>query len=182
MSNANGWSCFGLNPNKIVIRYLNWAFRSSFVAVFFSAALAFFGLCLLFAILIYASGMNKPHCVYVNGVEFGTTGANFMDAFALSWTTFSTVVCPTRNCLVAGTEILSNACLTSHIVTIFYASGLRINSPGNINDQWRSQTMHGNYSSDHYGVFCRYSFCQCLWCDCFCEGDENRILRPSGIQ
>jgi hypothetical protein len=159
MAGDNGCKIFGINPNKIVVQYLNWAFRSSFVAVFFSAAAAFYGLCLGFAILIYASGMNKPDCVYVNGVAFGTTGANFMDAFALSWTTFSTVVCPTRNCLVAGLVILSEPCLTSHIVTILYASGLRISLPGDINDQWRRSPMHGNYNSDHYGVFCRYSFC-----------------------
>ena len=84
---------FSLKYDFLVIKYFHWTFRSSFSAVFCSGAIAFFGLTLLFAVLIYFSGMNKQSCIHVNGVDFGTTGANFMDAYALSWTTFSTVVC-----------------------------------------------------------------------------------------
>jgi hypothetical protein len=137
-SQDKGCSCFGFQPNKLVIQYLNWAFRSSFVVVFFSAAVAFFSLTVGFAVLIYASGMNKPNCVYVNGVDFGTTDANFMDAYALSWTTFSTVVCTNLElscCRIRYSRYSQkNVSHLSHCNHI-YAAGLRINLPGNIIDQ-----------------------------------------------
>jgi hypothetical protein len=62
------------------------------MAVIISACAGFFFFTLLFAVFIYGLGMLKPSCIYVNGVDFGTTGANFLDAYSLSWTTFSTVV------------------------------------------------------------------------------------------
>lgn len=90
---TSGCACCGVRPNELVIRYLNWTFRASFFAVIFSGALAFFGLNLFFALLIWWSGKNRPSCIYDNGAVFGTTSASFSDAFALSWTTFSTAVC-----------------------------------------------------------------------------------------
>jgi hypothetical protein len=84
-------SCFGIHPNLLVIRYLNWAFRSSFFSVFLSAALAFFSLTLLFATFMHISGVRSPECIHVNGVDYLQNTTNFMDAYALSWTTFSTV-------------------------------------------------------------------------------------------
>jgi hypothetical protein len=62
------------------------------MAVILSACAGFFFFTLLFALLIYGIGMHRPSCIHVNGVDFGTTGANFLDAYSLSWTTFSTVV------------------------------------------------------------------------------------------
>ena len=85
-------NCFGVQPNASVIRYLHWAFRSSFMAVILSAMAAFFSLTLFFGLIIMGIGLNKPDCIHVNGKDFGTTGATFLDAYALSWTTFSTVV------------------------------------------------------------------------------------------
>lgn len=63
------------------------------MAVLLSAAVWFSSVTMIFAILIYFIGMRNPDCVHVNGVAFDSPGgANFMDAYALSWTTFSTVV------------------------------------------------------------------------------------------
>ena len=110
---------FSLKYDFLVIKYFHWAFRSSFSAVFCSGALAFFSLTLLFAVLIYLSGINKPSCIHVNGVDFGTTGANFMDAYALSWTTFSTVVRSSifhviaRNIVFFLHLLFSDPCLTT---------------------------------------------------------------------
>jgi hypothetical protein len=85
--------CCGLNPNQFLITYLFWAFRSSFMAVLLSAAVWFFSLTILFAIFIFLLGVYKPSCIHVNGEDFASFGAaRFMDAYALSWTTFSTVV------------------------------------------------------------------------------------------
>lgn len=75
----------------IIMQYLNWAFRSSFTAVILSATAAFFMLTILFALVIIGMGMRRPDCIYVNGEDFSKGGA-FLDAYALSWTTFSTVV------------------------------------------------------------------------------------------
>lgn len=54
-------------------------------------AFAFFSLTLFFAVLFHASGVRKPECLHVNGVDYGQNTTNFADAYALSWTTFSTV-------------------------------------------------------------------------------------------
>lgn len=79
--------CFGFSPNEIVMSYLRWSFRASFAAVFLSAALGFLGATMLFAFMIWRIGVRHPDCI--GGVDFEND--YFMDAFALSWTTFSTV-------------------------------------------------------------------------------------------
>lgn len=96
----SGCLCCGCSPNRWVTTYLNWTFRASFFKVLFSAALGFYALTLFFALLIFASGTNHPRCVHVNGKDFGQSGPGdrFSDAYALSWTTFSTVV--RRRCSV----------------------------------------------------------------------------------
>ena len=83
----NGGICCGFTPNQLVMNYLRWSFRSSFAAVFLSAALSFLGFTMLFAFLIWRIGHRHPQCI--GGVDFEND--YFMDAFALSWTTFSTV-------------------------------------------------------------------------------------------
>lgn len=88
-----GCGCLGLKPNRIVVSYLFWAFRSSFLALFLSAAVWFFMFTLGFAAMIYIAGRNKPECIHVGGYNFDEEGGPyFLDAYALSWTTFSTVV------------------------------------------------------------------------------------------
>uniref|UniRef100_A0A6U5MNB7 Potassium channel domain-containing protein n=1 Tax=Grammatophora oceanica TaxID=210454 RepID=A0A6U5MNB7_9STRA len=78
----------------MVTNYLHWSFRSSFLVFVLSGALVFFALTLIFALLMWVVGQYEPHCIHVNGQDFGDEvgdGNEFSDAFALSWTTFSTV-------------------------------------------------------------------------------------------
>jgi hypothetical protein len=46
---------------------------------------------ILFSAFIVIAGRMDPQCVRIGGKEFASSGAAFADAFALSWTTFSTV-------------------------------------------------------------------------------------------
>jgi hypothetical protein len=90
-------TCFGIQPNQLVTQYLHWTFRRSFMAVFFSAALGFFGINIFFSVLLLINGRTQPMCVQVNGISFSNyTGSSlyrdFGDAFALSWTSFATAV------------------------------------------------------------------------------------------
>jgi hypothetical protein len=47
---------------------------------------------LIFAALILWAGRNRPVCIHVGTETFGNSTNRFGDAYALSWTTFSTVV------------------------------------------------------------------------------------------
>lgn len=48
---------------------------------------------LLFAVFLMLSGDHWPKCIIVSGEHFDVSeGTSFSDAFALSWTTFTTVV------------------------------------------------------------------------------------------
>jgi hypothetical protein len=80
--------CCGISPNRLVVGYMNWTFRNSFGTVLMSAILWFFTWTLIFALLIWAALESEPTCV--NGTEYHSDF--FHDAFALSWTTFATVV------------------------------------------------------------------------------------------
>lgn len=93
--NESRWIC-GLRPNLFVTQYLFWAFRSSFMAVLLSSAVWFFMLTAIFTLLIFIIGIRNPVCISVGGEDFGEDKGIWkkaMDAYALSWTTFSTVVC-----------------------------------------------------------------------------------------
>ena len=57
-----------------------------------SACAAYFVITLVFAAAFVVIGHHKPDCIQVAGQPFSSDGA-YLDAFALSWTTFSTVVC-----------------------------------------------------------------------------------------
>jgi hypothetical protein len=80
--------------NALVIRYLYWTFRSNFMAVFLSAAVAYFFVITMFALGIWSIASRKPSCV--TGVEGGIKpdAAGFSDSWQLSYTTFSTAVRP----------------------------------------------------------------------------------------
>lgn len=78
-----------LNPEKLVTSYLFWAFRSSFIAVLISAALWFGLITFAFASVLFGLASYAPNCLYIAGKDFD---GQFMDAYALSWTTFATVV------------------------------------------------------------------------------------------
>jgi hypothetical protein len=83
----SGWSA-----NALVIRYLYWTFRSNIMAVFMSAAFAYFFAVTLFALGIWSIAIRNPTCVggLEGGVKPDATG--FLDCWHLSFTTFSTVV------------------------------------------------------------------------------------------
>jgi hypothetical protein len=52
----------------------------------------FYLLTALWGIAIYGVGTYQPNCIYVGDFDFETGGGHFIDAYAISWTTFSTVV------------------------------------------------------------------------------------------
>ncbi len=76
----------------VVNKVLFWTFRKNFFIVLLSAAFSFYVFTVLFATCIYLIGRRAPQCIHVNGLEFDHQNVTkFVDAFALSWTTFSTV-------------------------------------------------------------------------------------------
>ncbi|KAL3940249.1 MAG: hypothetical protein SGBAC_005184 [Bacillariaceae sp.] len=77
-----------ISPEKLVTSYLFWAFRSSFLAVLVSAALWFGLITFGFAAVMYFFAWRAPKCLYVAGEDFN---GQFMDAYSMSWTTFTTV-------------------------------------------------------------------------------------------
>ena len=89
---GKGCKCFGVQPNELVIKYLNWAFRNSFMAFIMSAAIFYYVWCIWFALLILGSGLHKPECISADGLNFKEAGSFFANAFSLSWQTFSTTV------------------------------------------------------------------------------------------
>lgn len=90
----NWFEIAGIKPNAILVNYFNWTFRANTFKVFCSGMLAFYGCTLIFALIFYWAGNSNPDCIHVNGRAFAvnsTSTQDFMDAYALSWTTFSTV-------------------------------------------------------------------------------------------
>jgi hypothetical protein len=102
------WTCFGLcggggadgggggmssgiNPNQKLAMWLHWMFRVNFVFLFAVMCIMFFTLVIIFAGFITLAGVIDPQCVRVGGNPFNEANTAFADAFALSWTTFSTV-------------------------------------------------------------------------------------------
>jgi hypothetical protein len=81
----------GINPNQKLALYLHWMFRVNFVFLFGVMCVMFFALVILFAGFITVAGNIDPQCVRIGGEEFDKENTAFADAFALSWTTFSTV-------------------------------------------------------------------------------------------
>lgn len=65
-------------------------FRVNFIFLFALSCLVFFALTILFAGFITLAGRIDADCVQIGGQPFGFNFAAFADAFALSWTTFST--------------------------------------------------------------------------------------------
>mmetsp|Transcript_7881 Transcript_7881/g.17750 ORF Transcript_7881/g.17750 Transcript_7881/m.17750 type:complete len:592 (+) Transcript_7881:47-1822(+) len=77
-------------PSKPLSGYINWTFYASFTAVFISFLVIFIVLSLFFAGFIALAGAIQPDCIVVSGNDYGGDH-KFGDAFALSWTTFTTV-------------------------------------------------------------------------------------------
>ena len=104
-----------------VNRFLYWTFRKNFFVVLMAAACSFYLFTVLFAVCIYLFGRENHECITVNGVNFGETKSQFMDAFALSWTTFSTVgyglVYPSTTASISENK----ECWIAMIITTFEA-------------------------------------------------------------
>uniref|UniRef100_A0A7S2KDQ0 Potassium channel domain-containing protein n=1 Tax=Leptocylindrus danicus TaxID=163516 RepID=A0A7S2KDQ0_9STRA len=85
---------FYVIDRHLLSRFLAWAFRSSFWQVILVFLMTYMTLVLVFTALIFVDGRYKPYCIGPKGVMDDNTKAGhivFVDAFALSWTTFSTV-------------------------------------------------------------------------------------------
>lgn len=65
--------------------YFKWTFRASFFKVILSACVLYILNIFVFAIVVYIAMSKKPQCI------IGTEELFFIDAYHLSWTTFSTV-------------------------------------------------------------------------------------------
>ena len=104
---------------EFLTSYLRWTFRTSFTMLLLLSAACFLLLSCAFAIAIHVVGIFQPMCIYVGGEDYNTAGHQFLDAFALSWTTLSTVVCVT-SCRLTKLYLF----LYTHAVT-FYWLGIR---------------------------------------------------------
>lgn len=84
--------CCSIFPNSDIAAsaFLHWSFRSSFALVFGAGALAWFAMTFFFAFIIWIIGSVQGQCI--GGVVFENSTSPFMDAYQMSWTTFSTVV------------------------------------------------------------------------------------------
>ena len=81
-------------PGKHLYGYIHWTFTASFTSVFLSFLLIFSAFNITFGGLLMLAGNAEPNCIMMAGEPFGSTPqTKFSDAFALSWTTFTTVVC-----------------------------------------------------------------------------------------
>jgi hypothetical protein len=90
------WNFFGCSISKSmgIVHYVRWSYQASFVKLSLSLIIIFYAWVMLFAILIYLMGIVQPQCIYVGSISnFKDAGEYFIDAFAISWTTFATVVC-----------------------------------------------------------------------------------------
>lgn len=84
---------FMKNSFNIVREYLYWCFRKTFLMVVVTESVIFLCWCWGFAILYYILGRLNPQCIQShNGYNFEEADMGLVDAFTLSWTTFSTVV------------------------------------------------------------------------------------------
>lgn len=86
-SNPNAF-CWGFDINRMIAAYLSWSFRASFFVLFLSLNIGFFCLIILFTFIMMLVGESYPECFVPTYNEAQTP---FADAYALSWTTFTTV-------------------------------------------------------------------------------------------
>ena len=98
------WSCCGgsahphsrrtrtrVHHSRRLAGCLHWMFRVNFLFVLAVMCSMFFLWVVLFTGLLVAAGRYDHECIRIGGAPFGSAGAEFADAFALSWTTFATV-------------------------------------------------------------------------------------------
>lgn len=90
-SNLSTGLAVGVHSNQKLAMYLHWMFRVNFLFLFVVMCIMFFTLVILFAGFIALAGNLDSECVRIGDNEFDQEDTAFADAFALSWTTFSTV-------------------------------------------------------------------------------------------
>ncbi|KAL7568723.1 hypothetical protein ACA910_021717 [Epithemia clementina (nom. ined.)] len=90
-SNRGSSLTVGINPNQRLAMYLHWMFRVNFIFLFAVMCAMFFALVIFFAGIITAVASIDRECVRIGSEPFDAADTAFADAFALSWTTFSTV-------------------------------------------------------------------------------------------
>ena len=78
-------------PSTLLFTYIEWTFTASFTSVFLTFLFIYSALCLIFGGFLLVAGNAEPNCIVTSGAPFGETPTKFSDAFALSWTTFTTV-------------------------------------------------------------------------------------------
>ena len=80
-------------PSTFLYRYILWTFSASYTSVTLTFLLIYVTVNLVFGGLLYVAGTAEPYCITASGEQFGANPqTKFSDAFALSWTTFTTVV------------------------------------------------------------------------------------------
>ena len=92
------------DPNRLVSRFLDFTFRSSFVVVVVMAATGYYALVCLFAAMLVGAARHDPSCVTIGGTAGfpSANGTGFADAFSLSWTTLCVLLPLHRvNCVFA---------------------------------------------------------------------------------
>jgi hypothetical protein len=87
-------------PSQFLYCYIHWTFAASFFSVFLSFLFIYSVFNIVFGGLLMIAGDAEPNCIMMAGDPFGTTShTRFSDAFALSWTTFTTVASWCQNCI-----------------------------------------------------------------------------------
>ena len=82
-------------PGHLLFKYINWTFVGSWSEVVLTFMISYFVIMLIFAFFLWIAGNAQPACIVAAGAPFGENdvvdSTRFSDAFALSWTTFTTV-------------------------------------------------------------------------------------------
>jgi len=97
-------------PSTSLYRYIDWTFTATFTSVFVSFLMIYLVLCVLFGALLLWAGNAEPDCIVASGEPFGKSenpNTAWSDAFALSWTTFTTVVSGNMICVCQWKGILT---------------------------------------------------------------------------
>jgi len=131
------------DKTSAITLFLNWTFRTSFTMLILVQSINFWVFTSMWAFLIMIVGNFEPKCITVGTQAY--TG-HFLDAFALSWTTFSTVgygiVYPTLsvgegpNCfgvnVMMSIEAFMGVLFAAVMGAIFFGKVCRIQSHANI--------------------------------------------------
>lgn len=97
ISNGSGGCC---HPNRVINQFFHWTFRTSFATLLVAFIVMFVLATMVFAGFILWAALDQPQCIASSAFssistriagEASTYGQRMADAYALSWTTFSTV-------------------------------------------------------------------------------------------